>query len=117
MRKSELHDLSRVRKRAVRGDVMARMTRIKTAAVLCIFTAMGVCLSYCGGGGGAVNPPRPTPAPRPSPSPTWITNAAMPTARYGLAAGVIGSILYAVGGSNITGDLSTVEAYDPSTNT
>ena len=39
----------------------------------------------------------------------------MPTARYGLAVGVINGILYAVGGQNNSAYLSTVEAYDPTT--
>jgi|ERR1022692_3466260 len=30
----------------------------------------------------------------------WTTKASMPTARYGLAAGVVTRILYAVGGNN-----------------
>src|SRR5690349_18307638 len=47
----------------------------------------------------------------------WSTVAAMPTARWGLAAttGTDGRI-YAIGGYN-NGFLSTVEAYDPGTNT
>jgi hypothetical protein len=39
----------------------------------------------------------------------------MSRARYGLAAGVVNGVLYAVGGPGSTGQL--VEAYDPSTNT
>jgi N-acetylneuraminic acid mutarotase len=53
---------------------------------------------------------------------TWVTKASMPTARTGLAVGVINGILYAVGGNAPVGVggvhvLSTVEAYDPATNT
>ncbi|HEY5096254.1 MAG TPA: kelch repeat-containing protein [Candidatus Eremiobacteraceae bacterium] len=51
---------------------------------------------------------------------TWITKASMPTARFGLAAGVVKGILYAVGGANDInggGTLNTVEAYDSATNT
>ena len=47
----------------------------------------------------------------------WTTKAPIPTARYGLAAGVIDSVLYAVGGANrLVGPLSTLEAYDLKTN-
>jgi N-acetylneuraminic acid mutarotase len=47
----------------------------------------------------------------------WSTVASMPTARWGLAAaaGSDGRI-YAIGGGNLSGLLSTVEAYSPSTN-
>ena len=45
----------------------------------------------------------------------WTTKASLPTPRAGLAVGVVGSILYAVGGSD-SGYVLTVEAYDPSTN-
>ena len=52
---------------------------------------------------------------------TWTVKAPMPTPRASLAVGVVNGILYAVGGSVISGNntnyLSTVEAYDPSTNT
>lgn len=40
----------------------------------------------------------------------------MPTARAALSASVVNGILYAVGGSNNTGTLGTVEAYDPASN-
>jgi hypothetical protein len=40
----------------------------------------------------------------------------MPTPRTALAVGVIGNILYAVGGNNGGTDLNTVEAYDPTFN-
>ncbi len=40
----------------------------------------------------------------------------MPTRRWGLAAGVLNGILYAVGGYNGTNIVATVEAYDPATN-
>src|ERR1700682_4330960 len=48
---------------------------------------------------------------------SWTAQAPMPTAREGVAAGVINGILYAVGGtqSGFTA-LNTVEAYDPTTN-
>ncbi|MEM0159891.1 MAG: hypothetical protein QW393_04005 [Candidatus Micrarchaeaceae archaeon] len=48
---------------------------------------------------------------------TWTAKANDLTARYGLAAGVIASKLYAVYGSNGTKDLSTNDSYNPSTNT
>jgi N-acetylneuraminic acid mutarotase len=50
---------------------------------------------------------------------TWATNAPMPTARYGLAAGVVNNIFYAVGGFNNEAGSpigTTVEAYDPVAN-
>ncbi len=54
---------------------------------------------------------------------TWIAKAPIPTPRQGLAVGVVNGILYAVGGvivhTGVGGStelLSTVEAYDPSTN-
>ena len=53
---------------------------------------------------------------------TWTTKAPMPTARgnfeVGVAADLVGDKLYAVGGfNNAGGALTTVEAYDPDTNT
>src|SRR5207247_6062439 len=39
------------------------------------------------------------------------------TARLGLAAGVVNGVLYAVGGYNSNGALSSLEAYDPATGT
>jgi N-acetylneuraminic acid mutarotase len=51
---------------------------------------------------------------------TWTTKAAMPTARFGLAGGVVNGTLYAVGGAynvNGGGPLNSVEAYDPASNT
>jgi N-acetylneuraminic acid mutarotase len=49
---------------------------------------------------------------------TWKTAASMPTARafFGAVLGSDGRI-YVVGGYNDSGYLSTVEVYDPSTNT
>ncbi len=54
---------------------------------------------------------------------TWIPKTPIPTPRHGLAVGVVNGILYAVGGQiahtgvgGYTEFLSTVEAYDPSTN-
>ncbi len=42
----------------------------------------------------------------------------MPTARAGLAVGVVGGLLYALGGHDAAGNpLPAVEVYDPSTNT
>lgn len=53
-------------------------------------------------------------------SSAWTTKTPMPTARSGLAVGVVNvngkDILYAVGGNNGATDLATVEAYDPGTN-
>src|SRR5438034_966710 len=48
---------------------------------------------------------------------SWTTKAPMPTARFGLGAAAVNGVLYAVGGANGGGDLATVEAYDPVTNT
>ena len=53
---------------------------------------------------------------------TWMAKASMPTPRLGLAAGVVNGIIYAVGGATEAGFqnhafLSTVEAYDPATDT
>lgn len=47
----------------------------------------------------------------------WSTVAPMPTARYGVAAGVINGVLYAVGGRGTSNPLPTLEAYDPVSNT
>jgi N-acetylneuraminic acid mutarotase len=53
----------------------------------------------------------------PGSSNTWAARAPMPTARKQLAAGVLGGVLYAIGGSNAAGTiLRTVQAYNPSTN-
>jgi N-acetylneuraminic acid mutarotase len=41
---------------------------------------------------------------------TWSTKAAMPTARWNLAAAAVNNVIYAIGGGNN-------EAYDPSNNT
>jgi len=46
----------------------------------------------------------------------WTTKTSMPTPRTALAVGVIGNILYAVGGNSGGTDLNTVEAYDPTFN-
>jgi N-acetylneuraminic acid mutarotase len=52
---------------------------------------------------------------------SWSTAASMPTARFGLAAAVVNGKIYAIGGQGLYSgspvNLSTVEAYDPSTNT
>jgi N-acetylneuraminic acid mutarotase len=48
----------------------------------------------------------------------WTTKAAMPTPRFGAAAGVVNGIVYVAGGYGAGGALlSTVEAYNPATNT
>jgi N-acetylneuraminic acid mutarotase len=50
----------------------------------------------------------------------WTDKAPMPTARWGIATGVVNGILYTVGGVGVNANgpvLNTVEAYDPSTNT
>lgn len=48
---------------------------------------------------------------------TWASLAAMPTARAGAAAGVLGGSIHVVGGSNATsGALAVHEAYDPVAN-
>src|SRR5690349_5940737 len=47
----------------------------------------------------------------------WTTKAAMPTAREGLAVGVVNGIVYAIGGSGSAGNLTKVEAYNPGSNT
>src|SRR5207249_11635340 len=50
---------------------------------------------------------------------SWSAAASMPTARYGFAAAAVNGKIYAIGG--IDGDtgsvVSTVEVYDPATNT
>jgi serine/threonine protein kinase/N-acetylneuraminic acid mutarotase len=48
---------------------------------------------------------------------TWTLGAEMPTPRQMLGAASDGKQMYAVGGTNGTSDLATVEAYDPATNT
>ncbi|MBI3611201.1 MAG: DUF11 domain-containing protein, partial [Nitrospirae bacterium] len=47
----------------------------------------------------------------------WTVKASMPTPRFQLAVGVVNGILYAMGGFNNSGPLSTVEAYNPLTDT
>jgi N-acetylneuraminic acid mutarotase len=52
---------------------------------------------------------------------SWTTGAPIPTARYVPAAAVVENILYVIGGCNSScasggGALTTVEAYDPATN-
>ncbi len=46
----------------------------------------------------------------------WLAEAAMPTARDGLAAGVIGQRLYAVGGWDSRSFFNRLEVYDPAGN-
>lgn len=47
---------------------------------------------------------------------SWTLGAAMPTPRQMLGAASDGKVVYAVGGTNGTSDLTTVEAYDPAAN-
>ncbi len=47
----------------------------------------------------------------------WTARAPVPTARRGLAAGVVGGVLYTAGGLDGNGDTGVVEAYDPATDT
>ena len=47
----------------------------------------------------------------------WTSKASMPTARAGLAAAAVNNRIYAIGGSNGSTQLQTVEEYDPATNT
>jgi N-acetylneuraminic acid mutarotase len=47
----------------------------------------------------------------------WENRAPMPTARYGAAAGVIDGKLYVAGGWNGASNLTTLEVYDPATDT
>jgi len=47
----------------------------------------------------------------------WTLGAPIPTPRQMLAAASDAKLVYAVGGANGSGDLATVEAYDPATNT
>lgn len=47
----------------------------------------------------------------------WTLGAPMPTPRQLLGAASDGKLVYAVGGTNATGDLTSVEAYDPSADT
>jgi N-acetylneuraminic acid mutarotase len=48
---------------------------------------------------------------------TWTTKKAMPTARYGAAAAVLGGRLYVAGGRSNYTALGKLEAYNPATNT
>jgi serine/threonine protein kinase/N-acetylneuraminic acid mutarotase len=48
---------------------------------------------------------------------SWTLGAEMPTPRQMLAGASDGRLMYAVGGTNGNSDLTTVEAYDPATNT
>ena len=47
----------------------------------------------------------------------WLPRPAMPTARYGMSAGVVGSTLYVAGGTTGSGFLGTLEAFDVVTQT
>ena len=47
----------------------------------------------------------------------WESKASMPTARQNAATGVINGKLYVVGGYNGSSSLTTLEVYDPATNT
>jgi N-acetylneuraminic acid mutarotase len=55
-------------------------------------------------------------APVPTPG-IWTTKAAMPTARFAAAVGVVNDILYVAGGVGPSTYSTTVEAYDPATDT
>jgi N-acetylneuraminic acid mutarotase len=46
----------------------------------------------------------------------WLPLAPMPTGRGGLAAAAVNGLIYAIGGSNGSADVNTVEVYNPSTN-
>lgn len=46
----------------------------------------------------------------------WMSRVPMPTKRAGLAIGVVNNKIYAIGGEDPFGDLSTNEEYDPTTN-
>ena len=48
---------------------------------------------------------------------SWTTKTSMPTARYDMAAGMVGGVIYVIGGDpgNLV-PISTVEAYNPSSN-
>ena len=48
---------------------------------------------------------------------TWSVKAPMPTPRFGLSLAVSGGKIYALGGTTGSGPLTTVEVYDPATNT
>ncbi|MDD3421678.1 MAG: S8 family serine peptidase, partial [Methanocellales archaeon] len=49
---------------------------------------------------------------------TWTAKTTMPSARFGAAAGVIDGVLYVAGGHDgTTGATSTLQAYNPTTNT
>ena len=48
---------------------------------------------------------------------SWTLGAEMPTPRQMLSAASDGEVVYAVGGTDGTADLTTVEAYDPAANT
>ena len=51
---------------------------------------------------------------------TWTTKAPMPTARFGVASGVIAGKFYVAGGSQVCGaclGITTLEVYDPATDT
>ncbi len=47
----------------------------------------------------------------------WTTKADMPTARYGLSTSVVNGKIYAIGGREGMQTFSTVEEYDPATDT
>ena len=48
---------------------------------------------------------------------SWTLGAEMPTPRQLLSAASDGKLVYAVGGTDGTADLTTVEAYDPAADT
>jgi N-acetylneuraminic acid mutarotase len=87
---------------------------VRTAALLLVLAA-------CGGrevlGPSTPDVPfAPTDAPPAAVTNVWLTKTSMPTARSGLAAGVVNGVIYVIGGANGP-SLTTVEAYNPSTNT
>lgn len=47
---------------------------------------------------------------------TWTMKASMASGRTALGVGVVGNLLYAIGGDNGGSGVGTVEAYDPATN-
>jgi len=47
----------------------------------------------------------------------WDTLATLPTARYAMGVTTLGGKVYAIGGSDGSDPMNTVEAYDPTTNT
>ena len=89
---------------------------------LAVGVVNGVLYAVGGDSGSAERPVGTTEAYDPSTN-SWTTKPSMPTPRSGLAVGVVNGVLYAVGGTDgnyypsVYGPpLTTVEAYDPVTN-